>query len=138
MFITRYSYKLVHNDWCRKVNKRSPFKCGCRILVLTLGSLFAPAFEDGLGLGITLSDSWASRSNSIGPAAGVCGDPELRNVAVERGGQEKAVRVHEGLEKVAGACTQEKTVVEIHKGLERSSLSQLMIPEFWQIAGVWF
>ena len=69
-------------------------------------------------------------------------------MAVERGGQEKAVRVHEGLErevevhvgleKVAGACTQEKTVVEIHKGLERSSSSQLMIPEFWQIAGVWF
>ena len=95
-----------------------------------------------------LLDSWASRLDSIGPAARVCGDPELRNVAVEHGGQEKAVRVHGGLkreaevhvglEKVARACTWEKTVVEIRKGLERSSLSQLMIPEFWRIAGVWF
>ena len=81
--------------------------------------MFAPAFEDGLGSEITLSDSWASRSDSIGSAAGVCGDPEVRNAAVEHGGQEKAVRVHGGLErevevhvgleKVAGACTREKT-----------------------------
>ena len=53
------------------------------------------------------SDSWASRSDSIGPAAGVCGDPELRNTAVEREGQEKAVRVHGGLERE----------VEVHVGL---------------------
>ena len=54
------------------------------------------------------------------------------------GGLEKVVEVHIGLEKVAGACTWEKIVVKICKGLERISSSLLMIPKFWQITGVWF
>ena len=53
-------------------------------------------------------------------------------------GLERVVEVHVGLEKVAEACTREKTVVEMCKGLERTSLSLLIIPEFWQITGVWF
>jgi hypothetical protein len=137
-FITRYSYKLVNIDRRRKVNKRSPFKCGCRILVLSPGSLFAPAFGAGLGSGMTPSDSWASGSDSIGPAAGVCGGPGLRRAAVERGGQEKAFRVHGGLEKETGVCTRGKTVAEICKGLERVSSSLLTILEFWRITGAWF